>query len=65
MKFPKDGLDLRQCMNNFERSLLIQALRAAKGNVTQAARLLYVTRQTVYNLLHKHELRPDKASGLN
>lgn len=65
MKFPREGLDLRNCMHNFERSLLIQALRAAKGNVTQAARLLFVTRQTIYNLLKKHELRADKASGLN
>lgn len=65
MKFPKQGVDLRKSMEQFERSLVIQAIRQAKGHVVTAAKLLLVTRQTVYNLLIKHDLKADRDSGLN
>jgi len=40
-----------------ERSLIIDALRQQKGNVTLAARKLGVSRDTLRYRMEKHELR--------
>ena len=42
-----------------ERALLLDALRRARWNVTQAARLLNVSRDTVRYRIARHGLRPD------
>ncbi|MEQ8983566.1 MAG: helix-turn-helix domain-containing protein [Deltaproteobacteria bacterium] len=39
-----------------ERDALVQALERAKNNRSRAARILGVSRRTLYNKLHEHEL---------
>jgi two-component system C4-dicarboxylate transport response regulator DctD len=46
-------------MEIFERGLIREALRAAKGNVAEAADLLHVPKKTFYDKLNRHELNPD------
>jgi two-component system C4-dicarboxylate transport response regulator DctD len=46
-------------MEIFERSLIRDALRVAKGNVADAADLLHVPKKTFYDKLSRHSLNPD------
>jgi two-component system C4-dicarboxylate transport response regulator DctD len=46
-------------MEIFERGLIRDALRAAKGNVTDAADLLHVPKKTLYDKITRHDLNPD------
>ena len=48
-----DGLNLAEV----ERDLLVRALTQTQGNVTQAARLLGVTRDTLRYRIEKHNLK--------
>lgn len=41
-----------------EKSLIQDALDKANGNMTQAARILGITRQTLYRRLEKHNMKP-------
>jgi DNA-binding NtrC family response regulator len=50
---PPDGLSLEV----LERELILQALDMARGNKSQAARLLGLTRRTLYSRMEKHGLR--------
>jgi transcriptional regulator with GAF, ATPase, and Fis domain len=50
---PPDGLSLE----TLERELILQALERSGGNKSQAARLLGLTRRTLYSRLEKHGLR--------
>ena len=52
LKLPSGGLDLAQ----LERTFLAQALEMAKGNKSQAARLLGLTRDTLNYRLQKYAL---------
>ncbi len=52
LKIPDDGISLEEV----ERGLIVQALEKAGGNKSQAARLLGVTRRTLYSRLEKHGL---------
>ena len=49
---PQEGLDL-ECL---EKDVLVQALERTKGNVTSAAQLLNVTRDTLRYRRAKYEL---------
>lgn len=49
-------LNLRHARDNAERSVLREALCLAEGNVSQASRLLGVSRPALYSLLHKHDM---------
>jgi DNA-binding NtrC family response regulator len=49
-------LSLRQRVDAYERGLLVEALSAAKGNRSEAARALQTSRATLYEKLHKHAL---------
>jgi transcriptional regulator of acetoin/glycerol metabolism len=42
-----------------ERALLLDALRRTRWNVTQAARLLNVSRDTMRYRIEKHRLQPE------
>jgi DNA-binding NtrC family response regulator len=55
---PEDGLDLEA----LERSLLLQALDKAGGNVTRAARLLGLSRRTLQYRLERLQTAPDGAA---
>ena len=65
MKFPKKGIDLGLTLKDFEKSLIIQAMRAANGVCAHAAKLLNISKQSLYFKLKSHELKADKFSGLN
>jgi DNA-binding NtrC family response regulator len=46
-ELPPDGLDLRAVVEQFENTLIAQALRRVNGNKNQAARLLRLNRTTL------------------
>jgi len=48
--------NLRQAREHAEREVVARALGAAGGNVSEAARLLGITRPTLYNLMGKYAL---------
>jgi DNA-binding NtrC family response regulator len=50
---PPEGLSLEE----LERELILQALERAGGNKSQAARLLGLTRRTLYSRMERHGLR--------
>lgn len=49
-------LNLRQVRESAERDAIVQALRTTGHNMAQAARLLGVTRPTLYNLTDKYRI---------
>lgn len=49
-------LNLRQVREEAEREAVVRALASSDQNISQAARLLGITRPTLYNLLHKFGL---------
>ncbi|MBJ3762212.1 sigma-54-dependent Fis family transcriptional regulator [Maribius pontilimi] len=56
---PGADLGLNEQMAQVERSLLIQALRQAKGHATSAAQALKLPRKTFYDKLTRHDLKPE------
>ena len=50
---------LVQQLARVERSLLIEALRQARGNATDAAAALKLPRKTFYDKLARHAIRPE------
>jgi DNA-binding NtrC family response regulator len=56
---PPEGLSLEV----LERELILQALEMARGNKSQAARLLGLTRRTLYSRMEKHGLRKPGDGG--
>ena len=52
-EIPTEGLDLEV----LERELILKALERARGNKSAAARLLGLTRRTLYSRMEKHGLR--------
>ena len=51
---------LREARERGELSALTQALALARGNLSQAARLLDVSRPTLYDLLKQHDVAPER-----
>ena len=57
-------LNLRHARENAERSAITQALCVAEGKISAAAKLLGVTRPTLYDLMKKYQLKPQtRGSG--
>src|SRR4029079_6002999 len=54
LKIPEEGLSLVA----LEKELIQQALEVSGGNKSQAARLLGLTRRTLYSRLERHGLAP-------
>jgi DNA-binding NtrC family response regulator/pSer/pThr/pTyr-binding forkhead associated (FHA) protein len=54
-------LDVRQRVAVVERDAVVQALEANRGNQTQAARQLGISRFALIRLMEKHELKPRPA----
>jgi DNA-binding NtrC family response regulator len=57
---PTDGTTLDRAIDEVERSAIIGALRQTKGNVTMAAALLNISRETLYTKLRKHNINPQE-----
>ena len=53
---PEATLNLRQVRENAERQAITQALQASGYNMAKAARLLGITRPTIYNLTDKYHI---------
>ncbi|MBI5169997.1 MAG: sigma-54-dependent Fis family transcriptional regulator [Candidatus Eisenbacteria bacterium] len=58
-EIPEEGLSLE----DLERELILKALERAKGNKSRAARLLGLTRRTLYSRMEKHGLRRPGEGG--
>lgn len=56
---PQPSLDLREARLRAERMVLQQALVYSKSNVSQAAKLLGISRPTLYDLIRQHGLVVD------
>ncbi|MFQ6108165.1 MAG: sigma-54-dependent transcriptional regulator [Candidatus Aminicenantales bacterium] len=54
-KLPEENLSLP----DMEKNLLIRALRKTKGNKSQAARILHITRDTLRYKIKKFKIRPE------
>lgn len=54
-------LNLRQVREEAERLAVVRALSRADWNIVRAARLLGVSRPTLYDLIQRHELRQSSA----
>jgi len=50
------GWNLNRCLSQCEREIVAAAMRQARNNQSQAARLLGLTPRCVYNKLRKHQL---------
>ena len=58
-EIPEEGLNLE----DLERELIVKALERARGNKSRAARLLGLTRRTLYSRMEKHGLRKPGDAG--
>ena len=58
-RIPPEGLSLE----TLERELILQALELARGNKSAAARLLGLTRRTLYSRMERHGLRTPGEGG--
>ncbi len=56
---PKAALDLREARLRAEAQVLRQALSQTGSNVSQAAKLLGISRPTLYDLMRQHGLGVD------
>lgn len=52
-----ENLTLREARGRFEKEFLGSLLKACGGNVTKASRRCGISRESLYRLLRKHELR--------
>jgi two-component system C4-dicarboxylate transport response regulator DctD len=51
---------LAERVDRVERSIIEEALRRSRGQVTQAAEYLVVPKKTLYDKLRRYNLDPDK-----
>lgn len=58
----EDTLNLRKVRDDAERSAITQAIQASQNNMAQAARLLGITRPTLYNLTEKLGIKTGEGS---
>jgi len=53
-------LNLKEARERVERKVVVEALVRCKGNITQAAREMEITRPTLHALMNKYGLRADQ-----
>ena len=54
---------LSERMANYERTLIVEALKQARGSISEACRTLKLSRQTLYEKIAKHGLDRDEYRG--
>jgi DNA-binding NtrC family response regulator len=57
-------LPLKERMQAYERGLVVEALRAARGNRTEAARRLGISRVTLHDKLRRYGLGEEEGEGV-
>ena len=57
------AVSLTARMENYERSLIREALRGTRGNVAEAAEHLHLPKKTLYDKLTRHQLDPEAFRG--
>ena len=57
------AVSLASRLDNHERCLIREALRSAKGNVSDTAELLHLPKKTLYDKLTRHGLDPESFRG--
>lgn len=53
---PEGSLNLKQIRDTAEKTACLQAIKGADGNMAKAARILGITRPTLYSLFEKHDI---------
>jgi DNA-binding NtrC family response regulator len=56
---PGAVMTLREAVAEAERAAVVRALRHAKGNKAQAARILGISYKTLFNKIHEHDIREE------
>jgi two-component system response regulator AtoC len=56
-RFPEDSLSIRKASNRLERDLIQKALEHTEGNLTQAAKILEISRPTLDAKIKEYELK--------
>jgi two-component system NtrC family response regulator len=54
------GLSLKDARDMFEREFIINVLRQAQFNISEAAKIAGISRPTLYDLLKKHSIKLEK-----
>lgn len=54
---PSGGVSLEEVLEEVERKLVVQALKKTSGNVTQAAKMLQISRDTLRYRIEKYDLK--------
>ncbi len=61
LALPPEGTPLRQAVQDYEKGLILSALKRTNGVQTEAAKLLGVSAKNLWNKLQKHGIDPDSA----
>lgn len=59
LSLPEGSLNLKQIRDTAEKTACIQAIKGAHGNMAKAARILGITRPTLYSLFEKHGIEAE------
>ncbi len=59
INLPEGSLNLKQIRDTAEKTACVQAIQSAKGNMAKAARILGITRPTLYALTEKHGIESE------
>lgn len=61
--FPRDGIDLHRMVRHLEWHMIWKAAFVARGNRSKMARLLNISRATLYNKFEEHKIKLPKDKG--
>jgi two-component system NtrC family response regulator len=56
-------MSLKEARNEAERRLMVEALQRHRGNISQAAKAIQISRPAFHELLAKHEIRAEDYKG--
>lgn len=62
-ELPGEGLPLRQALNAYERQIICQALDTAGGNLSRAAKILDIPRQTLQRRVKQYGIARNEEQG--
>jgi DNA-binding NtrC family response regulator len=65
LDLPETGIDLSTAVNEFERSIIVQALNKSNWVKNRAAKLLHVNRTTLVEKIKKQKLQKPTESNIS